>query len=420
MPLFGRSESAPKTYHGGTHRTRSPQQTLATYLPLASRCGITRLANVTGLDFIGIPVYCAIRPLNRCLSVAQGKGADSDAAKASALMEALEHWHGEYPVLPLRHETYRRLASAERVLDTRPIPRRGGPPDPDLQQHWVRGWDLLADAPVWVPFDLVHLNYVEPPALPRIYLPDSNGLASGNCLLEATTHGLCELIERDAMTLWFLDPRPDADLDTLIDLAHVDDHNRALLDRIHAADLQLAAFDMTTDLAIPCYGAVLFDKPGSLRAMGYFWGFGCHLDPSVALSRAVTEAVQCRLTEITGAREDIEPEDFQRNRDDGELAAMQARISAAHPRRRLADRPARYTASFEGDLAVLCNALRGAGIGDAAVVDLSQPDIGLPVVKVVVPELEGLFLSPKQSLRPRGKRLMKGWRAEIAAQEAQP
>lgn len=405
-------ESAPKAYRGGTHRTRSPQQTLATYLPLASRCGITRLANITGLDFIGIPVYAAIRPLSRSLSVAQGKGATAEAAKASALMEALEQWHAEHPLLPLRHATAADLARHERVLDTQAIPRRGGRPDPGLQQSFVPGWDLLAEAPIWVPFDLVHLNFVVPPPVPRIYVPNSNGLASGNCLLEAATHGLCELIERDATTLWFVDPRPDSDLATQLDLAHCDAHNRALIERIHAADLWVAAFDMTSDLGIPCYGAVVFDKPGSLRAMGYFWGFGCHLDPGVALSRAVTEAVQCRLTEIVGAREDIEPEAFLRNRDDAELATMQARIHAAHPPQRMSDHPARDTASFEGDLAVLCEALRAAGIQQAAVVDLSQPDIGLPVIKVIVPELEGLFLSPDQPLRPRGQRLMQTWLAE--------
>lgn len=420
MRLFGRSESAPKGYHGGTHRTRSPQQTLSTYLPLMARCGITRLANVTGLDFIGIPVYAAIRPLSRSLSVAQGKGADPDAAKASALMESLEQWHAEHPVLPLRHESPQGLASAERVLDTRAIPRLGRSQARDQKQAWVGGWDLLAEAPIWVPYDLVHLSFIEPPVLPRLYVPDSNGLASGNCLLEATTHALCELIERDAMTLWFVDPRLDSDLDTLIDLAHVDEHNRALIDRIQAAELHLAAFDMTSDLGIPCYSAVVFDRPGSLRAMGYFWGFGCHLDPQVALSRAVTEAVQCRLTEITGAREDILPDDFLRNRDDAELAAMAARVQGARPQRRLADRPPRYTPTFEGDLAVLCRALADAGITQAAVVDLSQPDIGLPVVKVVVPELEGAFVSPSQPLRPRGQRLMDRWQAELAEQQVQP
>jgi ribosomal protein S12 methylthiotransferase accessory factor len=132
----------------------------------------------------------------------------------------------------------------------------------------------------------------------------------------------------------------------------------------------------------------------------------------------VTEAVQCRLTEITGAREDILPDDFLRNRDDAELAAMAARVQGARPQRRLADRPPRYTPTFEGDLAVLCRALADAGITQAAVVDLSQADLGLPVVKAVVPELEGVFLSPNQPLRPRGQRLMQRWQAEQAkAQE---
>ena len=85
MPL---STPVEKRYRRGTHRTLSPAETLARFGIHARKLGITRLANVTGLDYLGIPVFMSIRPNSRSLSVSQGKGIDEDAAMASALMAA--------------------------------------------------------------------------------------------------------------------------------------------------------------------------------------------------------------------------------------------------------------------------------------------------------------------------------------------
>src|SRR4051812_31442956 len=108
--IFGGTYAAAKHYVRGTHRVRPPHETVAEYRALMPRLGITRLANVTGLDTIGIPVYVAIRPNARCLATSQGKGLDHDAAKASALMESIETWHAEVIVNPTRWESYQALS----------------------------------------------------------------------------------------------------------------------------------------------------------------------------------------------------------------------------------------------------------------------------------------------------------------------
>ena len=84
-----------KLYRVGTHRVVAPEKTLERLRPHMARLGITRLANVTGLDRVGIPVVMAMRPNSRSVAVSQGKGVDLDAAKASALMESVESWHAE-------------------------------------------------------------------------------------------------------------------------------------------------------------------------------------------------------------------------------------------------------------------------------------------------------------------------------------
>src|SRR5215472_9591286 len=96
-PLWERivSDTARPRYHFGTQRAAAPDETLRRIKPLLPRAGITRLADVTGLDWIGLPVYQAIRPNSRNISVSQGKGLTRAQAKVSALMESLESFHAE-------------------------------------------------------------------------------------------------------------------------------------------------------------------------------------------------------------------------------------------------------------------------------------------------------------------------------------
>src|SRR3954465_14463995 len=105
----------PKGFRAGTHRVIPPAETLARLRPHLEEYSITRLANVTELGEIGIPVVLAIRPNARSLSVAQGKGVDLAAAKVSALMESIEQHHAEHDRLGVRWASYEDLrAGGER------------------------------------------------------------------------------------------------------------------------------------------------------------------------------------------------------------------------------------------------------------------------------------------------------------------
>ena len=110
MKLFGEEISAAKTYFRGTHRSLAPAETLRRFEPKLPALGITRLADITGLDCVGLPVYVAIRPNSRNLSTSQGKGFDHDSAKASAMMESIESWHAERVSIPVVQDSYQSLA----------------------------------------------------------------------------------------------------------------------------------------------------------------------------------------------------------------------------------------------------------------------------------------------------------------------
>ena len=79
----------------GPHRRVPPEETLARLAPHLARMGITRVANITGLDRVGVPVVTVVRPNARSLAVSQGKGLTLAAAKVSAIMEAAELYHAE-------------------------------------------------------------------------------------------------------------------------------------------------------------------------------------------------------------------------------------------------------------------------------------------------------------------------------------
>jgi ribosomal protein S12 methylthiotransferase accessory factor len=382
--FFERELSSSKRFRDGTHRARPPKETLARARRLARRVGVTRLAHLTGLDELGIPVYSAIRPNGRSLSTSQGKGLDHAAAAVSALMESLETWHAEHMTLPVVRGSYRELA-ARGAVDPRTLPHAGrARATLGARLEWVRGWDLARAAPVLVPRESVTLDCVFPRRRAPLFDVSSNGLASGNHLLEAIVHGLCEVIERDAEARWrAARGQRRVALDAVRDPAC-----RALLDRFAAAGAHAAVWDITSDVGVPAYGCALIEDPRrpSWRALGLYQGFGCHLAPEVALARALCEAAQTRVTYVAGSRDDFFPFDYERATDAELLEQIWDELAAPPDERvRLADAPCLAGATFEDDVRTLVERLTAAGAREVIAVDLTRPELALPVVKVLVP-----------------------------------
>ncbi|MFI1105203.1 YcaO-like family protein [Streptomyces melanogenes] len=197
-----------KVYFEGTHRTRHPAQTWQALRPWLPAYGITRVADVTGLDDLGIPVTMAVRPLARTLSVAQGKGASLDAARVSGAMEAIEAWHAEHavPTAIAIHVPAREMALPYPVTALELHP--GHLVTDRTRLDWITAECTVDGTPVPVPAACVALGR-ETHHEWRLHLPSAstNGLASGNTRAEAMAHGLCEIIERDVLS----DLPPDAD-----------------------------------------------------------------------------------------------------------------------------------------------------------------------------------------------------------------
>jgi ribosomal protein S12 methylthiotransferase accessory factor len=352
-----------------------------------ARMGITRLGNITGLDRIGIPVAIAVRPNSRSVSVSQGKGLELPQAIASALMEACEGFHAE-EIGPLRFSTHRELASTETVADPASLCAGPRPFDPDARVSWIEGFDLLRREACWLPSEIVHTDYtVQQPD--GFFVCGSNGLASGNHLVEAINAALYEVVERDAVALWIAKPLRDR-MRCVLDLATVEDPDcRALLVKYQAAGMAVRVWNVTTGIGIAAFLCEIRDSaPGDPRQPRRFHGSGCHADPAVALSRALTEAAQSRLTYIAGIRDDLSPAEYQEAPGavigDALLDAL-ARETSPVPFRAV---PSFAADDLAQDLRCAISRLEAAGLNRVIAVNLTRPEFGVAVVRVAIPGLE--------------------------------
>ncbi len=399
---------APKKHRAGTHRLVSPEETLESVRRFFPAMGITRVADITGLDVIGLPVITVCRPNSRAVTVSLGKGLELAAAKASGVMESIEAFMAERITLPLVLGSVSDLRSSLPLVDVDRLPRTTDSTyHPDAPLLWIEGRELFSGTPRWVPYEMVHTAYTMPrPTGTGCFLATSNGLASGNHLLEAVSHAICEIVERDAATLQVV-RAPAETASRRIDPRTVDDPDCAeALDRIDQAGLSMAIWDMTSDVGIPAFSCRIAGR-GRFPVPEYDGeGMGCHPAPNVALLRALTEAAQSRLGFISGARDD--PADWEHPGQAGQEPPLAPTTDPADEAARDFTSVAGFAGdSFDADVAWEVAALRSAGISEVVTVDLTQEEFGIPVVRVIIPGLEGSITTvPNCRLGPRAAQLI--------------
>lgn len=395
---FGRSQVAIRTkallsetlnpYTPGVYRTVPPHETVLRSQEMARKVGITRVADVTGLDHIGIPVVMVVRPRSRSLSVAQGKGLTLAAARASGLMESIEAFHAENITAPLKWGNFLDLSNEIPITDVDLLPRLATSPySPEMPILWIEGTNLIGDEPAWLPLEVVTLDftYPNPPGFGCFTLT-SNGLASGNNCLEAVLHGLCEVIERDADVGWSLRSR-EWQIATRIDLDTIDDSDCcAILAKLESAGLAVVVWETTSDIRIPTYHCSIVGRSLDIGFSLPCDGMGCHPERGAALQRALLEAVQSRATFIAGSRDDIETEGYRVRARSMDMTTY-LRPGGTRSFRNAPDRRAETLNDY---FQMIVQELSNVGLTQLLVVDLRKENIGASVVRVVVPGLLGL------------------------------
>lgn len=381
-------DATPKGVRADAQRAMSPAATLERVRGKFGAIGLTRLADITGLDRLGIPVVLSVRPQSGYLSVDGGKGFTTVAAQASAAMECFERHAGELTPTDRFRAPYEELPDDGRMaLADLPLSRHSLF-SPQLPEDWVWAQDLRGGGPVAVPSVLVSLErhrHRRSSLLPFHF--SSNGLNAGNTKSEALVGGLYEVIERDATTCSGHSWRQGAPM-RRVDLSTATSPDIAqLVSTITAQGVEVVVVDCTVDTAVPTFRAYLCDL--ATPAIGLYHGYGTHLDPQVAVIRAICEAAQGRLVFIAGSRDDSFRHHRRLHSDytDGNAAllALPATVD-------LRDFPDESGDTFEADGRTLLAKLAQVGAKQVLAVDLTHPDVGVDVFRVIVPGMEGYML----------------------------
>jgi ribosomal protein S12 methylthiotransferase accessory factor len=382
------------TWTFGTIRTCPPAETIANLKRIVAKVGISRVANVTWLDEVGLPTWMVVRPLARSLSVSQGKGLTDELALCSGLMESIELHHaetyrGDTKIVPLGVAS--KDANFANIAELTILP--SAEPHSETPVEWAPATDLLSGREAYVPWELFDLDFAKPVQRPRLFVSSSNGLASGNTRSEAILHGLCEVIERDQVALWVLRRLYEARRrPTLIDPSSIDDPIlREIIAKCSHAGLSVYVWYCTEDLKLPTFKCAVVAPHGSSLFLQPAGGSGTHPHKSIALARAVTEALQSRLTHIAGARDDLYWNRYRTTIPSTSLAA--GADPACYDREETVsfrDIPDGFDdISVDALVVKVLQVLTKRGLKQAFYVDLSDANLRIPVVFITVPCLEG-------------------------------
>lgn len=335
-----------------------------------------------------------------------GKGVTEAQAKVSAICEAIERYSGVYR----EGETVERVAAYDDLAGEaihpnelmcfsdaqyagraawnerhesgfHKVPERF---DPARPVHWTPAWSLTRERFAWVPSPYVYFGH---PELHEWFYctSDSNGNAAGNTLEEAILQGFFELIERDAVAVWWYNriQRPALDL-----ASFEEPYLEMLVQHYSQQQRELWVLDITSDFGIPTFAAVS-------RRLGHpvediVVGFGAHFEPRIALLRAVTEinqfmpAVENRDPAGNTIYWFPEPEAVRWFKT-GKLEENLFLAPAPLTLRRMGDFTTRSSPDIADDVRTCAELVRERGL-EMLVVDQTQPDIGVVgVAKVMVP-----------------------------------
>lgn len=376
--------TSSKTFDSYQHLVDPITGIVAKLGPLEKRSHALR--PVFGAAYFKHPAPEMVTPDESFVQMAYGKGDTFEQARASALCEAVERiaamYQGDEPVIRGTYASLQPDAVDPRVLqnfsDKQYEARQSGdelidrnfvplPFKEDLEISWTPAWSLTHNRQRLLPtaYCFSHVP-VEPEELVCGHNP--NGHAAGNCLEEAILQGFLELVERDAVAVWWYNriKRPRVDIRSFDDpyLISVHEHYRVL-------GWEPWVLDVTHDLGIPC----VVSLARNIHNHNYIIGMGCHLDPRIAIQRAVTEMHQV-----------FDPS--------GKEPPLWNESEIEHPAFLKPSNSIRYASDFQTPKEATLGAcihrciekLRQAGL-EMLVLDYTRPDVGIATAKVIVPTL---------------------------------
>ena len=288
--------------------------------------------------------------------------------------------------------------------------------DNKMIMDYCNGFDLLNEKNILVPASLVIFKYIpKSPSVNPYAFYHTNGLASGNVIEEAICHALCEVIERDSISISefvssafqfhilktiensfirngvlvkhieskkFIDDNgiyPDVDLNDIDS-----EPAKKLLKRFENCQISLNVKDITSDLGIPTFIA------SSVEWINHDYGYlveghGTHPDSRIALIRAITEVSQSRAANIQGSRDDLRKMKYDLDDNDDKRSWQFIKSSKNI---KFSNIKSFYNEDILDDIKLILTKLKEKGLNKAIIVNLTNPKLNIPVVRAIVPGLE--------------------------------
>lgn len=323
-----------------------------------------------------------------------GKGSTAEQGEASALMESIERYSGIFQgdeirttrcfadfapgdaLLPNDVQLFSATQFKNRFLqqpdDPHPVPE---PFDPSTRIEWSPVSSLRDKRFKYLPTGLLYFFYGG-------FHTDSNGCAAGNTRDEAIVQGFLELIERDAYAIWWYNRVQRAQ----VDLEQFDDfYVRDLQAQFAEAGRKLWVLDITTDLGIPTYVAIMHWMQNGHENIEF--GSGAHFDRHIALLRSLTELTQFMSVGMMGGASGEKPTldgvTPLRLEDYPFLTPSHRPIVPPAPSLKLHDNTR--------DQVIACVEIAARAGYDFLVLDQTRPDVEVPVVRVLVPGLRHFY-----------------------------
>ena len=386
------------TFFSGTHRVINPEETIKNNEKKLKIAGITRITEITHLDRVGIPVFSAIRPTSEhgSVSVYAGKGIKVEQAKASAMMEGFERYSAERPD---NLETV--------VANVSEISQKGEfihPKTLNLPRkinfnefapiEWNIAKDIVSEKDYYIPTNAIYHPYIPKAGTTPLFKGNTNGLASGNVLEEAILHGMFEVIERDAWSIFELTKSNSRQIDTSTIESEL---IQSVLKKFNENGINIKLMDLTADVKVPTIAASSDDtvlKDPALLTLGV----GTHLNPKIAILRALTEVAQSRATQIHGAREDAVRADFIHKAGYERMKKINNHyFDDEEDKIEFLEIEDKSTNSLTKDINITKEELIRCGLDKILFKDLTRPEIGINVVRVIIPEMELYSVDPDRA-----------------------
>lgn len=413
-------KSRKKWNNCGTSRIQPVEETLKKVNQLVKQIGITRVADITDMDRLRIPNYSAVLPgTEDYIWVYSGKGPTKNHAKASVIMESIERFSS----LPANYEgkiltgKYKELSKSYDVLKYDEViePLSFQLTD-EMNMDYCIGYDLINQKDILIPSSLAIFRYnPNPPSINPYSFFHTNGLASGNVMEEAICHALCEVIERDAVSIaefsssafqyHLLKTIENGFLNNGIRIRSLESKNfiddntvysdidlngldyppvKKIVREFHKCQISLKVKDITTEIGIPTFIA------SSVEWVNHDYGYlveghGTHPDSRIALMRAITEVSQSRAANIQGSRDDLRKMKYDPQNSD-ENKSWQ--FMASPKKKAFTEVNSFYNDDILDDIKLILGNLKNKGFKNAIVVNLTNSRLQVPVVRIIVPGLE--------------------------------